>query len=272
MTNSYTPAPRERALVRNARALRLAACTLLSMVLLGSFGVGAGVLSAAPAHANGTEDGVVVEIVDPTPTPAPAPPPATPSAGPSPQTPTPRAATNSTPAPPAPSVTQQSITDPTAADTALGDQSESMAGLFYVSAAHTTPSLTIHPNGGEVKIVLSIRNVAGETIDGAARFWINTAWGWQMSEVVEEQVLALAPGETRELTATLPGPGQWTFYQAHAEFLPPATVDGVDLKPIVRAENTMVFPLFSVGIAAIAGLGVGGYFWWARSRFEVLPE
>lgn len=249
---------------------RLGALLLATLV---AGGLAASAFSSVPAYAQDDEGNLSVEIVDPaapSPSPSPTPTPAAPAA------PAPAPRSTGTPGASAatPAITQSTITDAAAADAALGPQSESMAGLIYVSAAHTAPRLSLHPDGGEVAIVLSLRNVASETVDGTARFWITTAWGWGASEPVEVEVTALAPGETRELTATLPGPGQWAFYQAHAEYTPPATVDGVDLAAITRTEFLFILPLFALGVAGVAGIVVGAYVWGSRvlARREGLGE
>ena len=259
---------------------RLTTLGVSALALLGALALGAAPASAAPihpaSHAAGWQltdegdDGLVVKVVDPTtPTPAPTPTPTPTPVAPTPQSPRPASGSG-----PLPQVVQQPLTDTAAADAALGPQSESMAGLIYVSAARTAPRFSLHPDGGEVAIVLSLRNVASETVDGTARFWITTAWGWGASEPVEVEVTALAPGETRELTATLPGPGQWAFYQAHAEYTPPATVDGVDLAAITRTEFLFILPLFALGVAGVAGIVVGAYVWGSRvlARREGLGE
>lgn len=242
----------------------------LAGALLGAVALGGSPALAAPIHpaahaagwqlADESDDGLVVKVVDPAaPAPSPAPSPAPGPSFPAPQSPRPLSNGG-----PLPQVAQQTLTDAAEADAALGPKSESMAGLIYVSAARTAPNLTLHPDGGEVAIVLTLRNLAGETVDGTARFWITTAWGWGASEPVEVEVPALAPGETRELTATLPGPGQWAFYQAHAAYTPPASVDGVDLAAITRTENLFILPLFALGIAAVIGAVVGAYAWGSR--------
>lgn len=250
---------------RSGRPERVAVRWVLGMLLT------AVLFGTTPAIADDAEDNLTVEIIDqdvpgpPVVTPVP---PVVPSA-----TPPGRSGATFTPTS-SPGVTQQSITDPAAADEALGEHSDTMAGLIYVSMAHATPGLSFHPDGGEVAIVLSIRNVSGETLDGVARFKIATAWGWQASEDLEVAVAALVPGETRVLTATLPGPGQWAFYQTQVSFIPPEKVDNVELAPIVRSENFLVLPLFAAGIVCVLGAAAIGYFWRAKrlSRREVPGE
>lgn len=256
---------------RSTRTKRFAA-GILSAALLGSavlaataLGLLAGAAGATPAWADDSDDSnMTVEVIDPnapptTPPPTTTPPPA--SGG----NQGPGAASGPSPTAP-PTVTQAPITDPDNADGALGEESATLAGLIYVSNVRSTGSWSLHPDGGEVRIVLVIRNVSGETVNGVARFWITTAWGWMMVEPVETEVNELVPGETRELTATLPGPGQWIFYQTHAEFIPPESVDGVELNPITRAENIIVVPWFSIAVAsAVLLLGIGTYVWWRRA-------
>lgn len=253
---------------------------VLALGLIAAVALGASPAQAEPIHpallvggpvaAEENEDGLVVKVVDPaTPTPAPTPAPSSAPATPAPQAPRPAA-----PGATLPQVSQQTLTEPADADAALGEGSESMAGLIYVSTARTAPSLTLHPDGGAVAVVLTVRSVAGETIDGAAKFWLTTAWGWPASPPIEVDVPALSPGETRELTATLSGPGQWTFYQAHAEFTPPASVDGVELSAITRTENFLILPLFTLGIAIALAAAVGVVVWGSRvlGRREELGE
>lgn len=249
---------------------RIGAATLLGTALAGTVGVSVALTSPTHAWATDRDETVSVQIVDgeaPTPTPTTTTaPPATPSSTGVPSTGGTFLPTTT------PGVTQQTITDPAAADAAMVD-AETMAGLIYVSALRASSSPSILPDGGDVSLVVSIRNLSGETIDGAASFWLSAGFGLTVSDVIEVDVPALAPGETRTLTANLPGPGQWTLLQANATYTPPPTIDGVDVQAITRTENVLVAPWFTLSTASMAIAGVGGYLWWARqaARRAVMP-
>lgn len=223
-------------------------------------------LIATPAHAEDDSDSgnLVVTITDgttPAPTPTPPPPATQPPAGGTPSGGVPGSGTT-IPLP----VTQTTVTDLNAADQALGDDAADIQGLIYVSAAHVTTPHSLAPSGGTVPVTISVRNLSTKTITGTVDFWITTLWGWRMSDIPTTDVEALAPGETREITAQLPGPGQWTLFTAHATYTPPAAVDGVEMHPLTRENFLLVPPYFALAVILFLVLGYFGYRLWSRHR------
>lgn len=130
----------------------------------------------------------------------------------------------------------------------------SIGGILYVSGLSTAYSPSIDPLSGELAVQYTVRNVSGETIDSSSRFWVTNAFGAELSAVDPVQVTALKPGESRVVSAVLPGVGQWTFASAHMTLTPPATVAGVELQPLTRDVFVVLPPWFLLALIAIGGV------------------
>lgn len=143
-----------------------------------------------------------------------------------------------------------------AATTPAGTPLTGTAGLIYVSPVRTAVSPGILPSGGAVDLTVSVRNLTKRKLPGTVEFWITTPWGARTSALPAETLKPLAPGETRTLTARLDGPGQWTFFTAHAVFTPPAMVDKLPTSPQTRTEFFVVPPFFALAALAVLALGL----------------
>jgi hypothetical protein len=139
-----------------------------------------------------------------------------------------------------------------------------LGGILYLSGLSSNYVWSFNPAKGEVVLQITLRNVSKSTFDSTARLWIDTSLGNTVSELKGVRIDGLRPNETRVVTGTMTGLGQWTVLQAHAMIAPPETVDGVALAPITRDTYVFVPPLLAGGIGAF-GVGVFflGKFLWA---------
>lgn len=128
----------------------------------------------------------------------------------------------------------------------------SLGGILYVSGLSTEYRPSIDPLSGDLEVRFTVRNVSGASIDSSARFWVTNVFGAELAAVDPVEVPALKPDESRVVSATLSGVGQWTFATAHMTLTPPETVDGVALEPLTR-ETFVVLPPWFLIVLALAG-------------------
>ncbi len=130
----------------------------------------------------------------------------------------------------------------------------SLGGILYISGLQTAYSPSIDPLSGDLSVQYTVRNVSAATIDSTSRFWVTNIFGAELSAVDPVAVAGLKPGESRVVSATLPGVGQWTFATAHMTLTPPETVEGVELQPLTRDAFVVLPPWFLLALLAIAGV------------------
>ena len=141
------------------------------------------------------------------------------------------------------------------------------AGILTMGGLTTSPSISVDPLGGTVRMWFTVRNESKSVIDGAARFWMTS---WLFGIPLDEQTVAvgaLQPGESRVVSAELHGAGQWTLVDTHVTLTPPETIDGTEVKPITRDALVFVFPWLLVAAAGVALLGILAARVWQRLRF-----
>lgn len=130
-----------------------------------------------------------------------------------------------------------------------------LGGILSISGLSTGSAPSLNPFGGEVQVWFTVRNTSKSSIDLTADFWMENVLGLRLSNVDGVAVSALKPGETRTISADLPGAGQWTVLTAHARINPPAQVDGTELSPLTRDATVFVLPWLAVlflGLGAAA--------------------
>ena len=149
-------------------------------------------------------------------------------------------------------VAQAPVTGPAAVAAALGSEAVALGGVLTVSGltVRAVPALT--PDGGDVILDFTIRNVSAAPITSSLNFWIDNAVGLPIAQVDDVAVADLAAGETRTATATLSDVGQWTVFNGHVTLTPPATVGGNDLTPVSRDAFIIVPPFFLLLVVALA--------------------
>lgn len=119
----------------------------------------------------------------------------------------------------------------------------SVGGVLYVGGLNAAPTASVDPREGTVTFWFTVRNASKTPITATARFWMDSMLlPHEIDATADVPIAALQPGETRVATARLHHAGQWTLISAHATLTPPATVDGVALKPVTRDATVLVFP------------------------------
>ena len=134
---------------------------------------------------------------------------------------------------------------------AAGLDEVGVAGILFVGGLTVTPIPSANPLGGTVVASFTVRNVSSSTFDSEATFWLDGPVGNRIS-AVDVDVTALAPGQSRVVTADLPGSGQWGFLTAHATYTPPPVIDDVEIEPMTRDASLFALPWFSAVIAVVA--------------------
>jgi hypothetical protein len=71
----------------------------------------------------------------------------------------------------------------------------------------------------------------------------------------------IQPGETRAVTASVHGVGQWGILNGHATFVPPKSLDSVTLNAATRTGTIVYIPWFPA--VCLAG---GSAVWFALRR------
>lgn len=140
--------------------------------------------------------------------------------------------------------------------TTPGPAEQSIGGLLYVSGLITRYSYSINPFGGSLTIRATVRNVTSQPVDASARFWVTTVFRGRVGREVVMPVSQIAPGETRELLATVRGMGQWALVQAYMTFTPPEAIGDVQLQPMTRSSWVFFLPWAVLLAAVLVGAGL----------------
>jgi hypothetical protein len=130
-----------------------------------------------------------------------------------------------------------------------------MGGVVHVGGLASDVRLSANPFGGSAVLSFTVRNVSKSTFDATADFWIEGPFGNRLASVDAVTIAQLKAGESRVISADVPGIGQWPVLTAHATFRPPAEVDGTSLSPLTRDATVFVFPWF-VALLALLGAAV----------------
>lgn len=132
-----------------------------------------------------------------------------------------------------------------------------LAGILFVGGLTATPIPSLDPFGGTVVASFTVRNVSSSTLDSSATFTLDGPFGNRIS-TIDADVAGLEPGQSRVVTADLPGSGQWGFLTAHATFTPPDVVDGVELDQVTRDASLFAFPWFTaiLGVLILAAVAI----------------
>jgi hypothetical protein len=143
----------------------------------------------------------------------------------------------------------------------------SIGGVLFIGGLTMSYTPSINPFDGHVDMHFTVRNAYKKSVDGTAIFWV-TAWsGATVAHPVEVAVPSIAPGETRLVSATIRGVGQWGILNGHATFVPPKSLDAVTLNAVTRTGTVVYIPWFPV--VCLAG---GSAFWFAIRRRGVWSE
>lgn len=134
----------------------------------------------------------------------------------------------------------------------------SVGGVLYVGGLNVSTSPMLDPLDGVVDLRLTVRNASKTPFDSTVRFWMTSAFGTELDRVTDVEVIELAPGEVRTVTARLQHAGQWTLVNAHATITPPKEIEGTRLHPATRDRSALVFPwlLAVLAVAAAATLSI----------------
>ncbi|MFJ6652772.1 hypothetical protein ACIQLJ_08255 [Microbacterium sp. NPDC091313] len=127
-----------------------------------------------------------------------------------------------------------------------------LGGILSIGGLTTASTPSPNPFSGEVQVWFTVRNVSRSTIDLTADFWMENVLGLRIATIEGVQVAGMKPGETRTVSADLPGAGQWTVLTTHARIDPPAEVDGTALSSLTRDATVFVLPWLLLLIAALA--------------------
>ncbi|GAA2074638.1 hypothetical protein [Microbacterium hatanonis] len=159
---------------------------------------------------------------------------------------------------------------PTVSTTSPTGDEVDLGGVLNVGGLSSAPVLSMNPFGGDLQVWFTVRNVSSSTIEATADFWMEGLLGNRISAVDDLVIADLKPGETRTVSAELPGVGQWTVLTAHARLEPPAEVGGTELSPLTRDATVFVLPWLFVLIVA-AGLGAWAIAYVLRRRDVGVP-
>ena len=143
-----------------------------------------------------------------------------------------------------PGVRQTTVKRPRAVTAALGNDPFNLGGVLYLSGltARSVPAMA--PNGGDIVMDFTVRNVSSAPVTSSLKFWLDNAVGIRIALVDNVRVADLASGETRTVTATLKNTGQWTVFNGHVMVTPPAAVKGAVLSALTRDALVIVPPYF----------------------------
>ncbi|ASD22681.1 hypothetical protein B7495_11830 [Cryobacterium sp. LW097] len=208
---------------------------------------------AVSAQANEDPDGVslTVSVLGSTSAPSPAA--------------TTRASTR--PAAPVTSLTTQVTPVGSAATEALGTDPVVMAGVLAVSGLTATAHPTAGPDGGDIVLTFTVKNLTDNPISSSLRFWVDNAVGLQIRAANDASLTDLAGGETRTVTTTFTDVSQWSVFNSHVTLTPPDSVDGTAMTPVTRDALLLVPPYFVLLVASlVVGLSVAARYAFLTKR------
>lgn len=154
----------------------------------------------------------------------------------------------------------------------LGPDPFNLGGVFYLGNLAAWADYTNGAYFPDAKLQFAVKNVSRDIVPASAHLWVSGPLGITVADVPRYLLVGLEPGETRLVTATVRGIGQWGIYSGHLVFTPPETVNGGDA---IAFEREATFGAFSVVaallllVAALAGLVsfVGfRYFGWRLGK------
>lgn len=150
-------------------------------------------------------------------------------------------------------------TAPTSTDPVTAADEVDLGGGLFAGGISTSYIPSLNPFTGEVDVKVGVRNASKSTIDLSADFWLGGPFGNRLGGSGEVTVTGLKPGEKRIVSAVVPGAGQWGIVNAHATITPPAQIDGVDTKKVQRDAMVVIPPLYLMGLAVFALLGLAAW-------------
>lgn len=143
-----------------------------------------------------------------------------------------------------------------------------LGGVVHVGGLLSDVRISPNPFGGSALLSFTVRNVSKSTFDATADFWMEGPFGNRVAQVDAVNVSQLKAGESRVVSAELPGVGQWTVLTAHATFRPPAEVEGTSLSPLTRDVTVFVFPWMVASALLLAGIAFGVARLWRSRRTD----
>lgn len=150
-------------------------------------------------------------------------------------------------------------TAPTSTDPETAADEVDLGGGLFAGGISTSYIPSLNPFTGEVDVKVGVRNASKSTIDLSADFWLGGPFGNRLGGSGQVTVTGLKPGEKRIVSAVVPGAGQWGIVNAHATITPPAQIDGVDAKKVQRDAMVVIPPLYLMGLALFALLGLAAW-------------
>lgn len=150
-------------------------------------------------------------------------------------------------------------TAPTSTDPVTSADEVDLGGGLFAGGISTSYIPSLNPLTGEVDVKVGVRNASKSTIDLSADFWLGGPFGNRLGGSGQVTVTGLKPGEKRIVSAVVPGAGQWGIVNAHATITPPAQIDGVDTKKVQRDAMVVIPPLYLMGLALFALLGLAAW-------------
>lgn len=141
-----------------------------------------------------------------------------------------------------------------------------LGGIVHVGGLLSDVHISPNPFGGSAVLSFTVRNVSKSTFDATADFWMEGPFGNRVAQADAVTVPQLKAGESRVVSAELPGVGQWTVLTAHATLRPPAEVEGTQLSPLTRDVTVFAFPWMVVSALLLAGTAVVAAQAWGSRR------
>lgn len=136
-----------------------------------------------------------------------------------------------------------------------GEDEVSIGGLLYVSGLSGSTKLEPNPFGGTHTLRFTVRNASNTVVEASAGFRLLNLFGSELGPEMAVEIKDLAPGEVREVSATLGGLAQWTLVKAETVFTPPERIGYTELEPVKRDQWVFFLPWFLLGSGAVTGAG-----------------
>ncbi|WP_104178543.1 hypothetical protein [Cryobacterium sp. Y50] len=143
---------------------------------------------------------------------------------------------------------------PAEAADALGEDPFDLGGVFYLSGLVGSAASAVGPEGGDITLAFTAKNVTSWPLRADLRFWLENSVGMDVAHPLDSRVIDLEPGQTKTVSVTLPDIGQWGVLNAHMTFTPPETVNGAVLTPVTRDTLVILPPYFVMLVVGLIGV------------------
>ena len=151
---------------------------------------------------------------------------------------------------------EPSITPTPTPTGSTGEPEISIGGIAYLSGLQATTDSSLDLAGKPAQLLFSVRNASDKPYVLHLKFTVENQFGFLVVQPVERDISFDGEKVTRQVRLQTHAIGQWAFYVAKVEVVPPKVVDGVNLRTVTRTNYLFTIPWLFVLFAVVGYLAV----------------